>query len=137
MVIDFSSFYNPGSPFERLLETFWPGLDPSLRGQAYPLLNLSEDEKNIYLRCELPGLEIEDVELSLADSSLVIKGERRCAQGRYYRQERPSGAFSRVVNIQVRIDREAVRATLKDGLLEVVLPKAAPGTGRKISIEKA
>ena len=136
MVIDLSPFYGSGSPFEQMLDAFWPGLESGGRGPAYPPLNVSEDEFNVYVRCEVPGLEIDEVDLSLTDTSLVVRGERVCVKGKYYRQERPSGFFQRVVNVQAPIDREAVSASLRDGLLEVILPKTGRARGRKISIEK-
>ena len=52
---------------------------------AYPPLNLSNDDEAIYVRAELPGVNIEDIELTLSDKTLVLKGERSAPQGKYYR----------------------------------------------------
>jgi len=78
---------------------------------------------------------MEAVELTLTDKNLIIKGERPTEQGTYFRQERPAGFFQRVVGLNVPVDRDKVRATLTDGVLTVVLPKAASSTPRKISID--
>jgi HSP20 family protein len=135
MVIDLSPFYGTSNPFDRLLESLWTPLSISQRSLAYPPLNISEDAESIYVQCEIPGMDIGDLELTLTDSSLVIKGERKAVKGKYYRQERPTGFFQRVVNIQAAISRDKVAAKMKNGLLEVVIPKAEESKPKKISID--
>lgn len=135
MVIDLSPFYGATTPFDRLFESLWPSMAISQRSVAYPPINIGEDDNNLYVRCEIPGMGIEDLDLTLTDSSLVIKGERVGVKGKYYRQERPTGVFQRVVNIQAAIARDKVTATMRDGLLEVVLPKSDESKPKKISIE--
>jgi HSP20 family protein len=107
----------------------------SQRSMAYPPINIGEDDENLYVRCEIPGMDMAALDLTLTDSSLVIKGERQAIKGKYYRQERPTGFFQRVVNIQAGVAREKVSATMRDGVLEVVLPKSDESKPKKISIE--
>ncbi len=135
MVIDLSPFYGSSSPFDRLFESLWPSMAISQRSLSYPPLNISEDDDSLYVRCEIPGMDIADLDLTLTDSSLVIKGERKAAKGKYYRQERPTGFFQRVVNIQAAIARDKVSATMRDGILEVALPKSEESKPKKINIE--
>ena len=137
MVLDFNSLYTFPGRFDRIFEDFFKPQLMEGRRLAYPPLNLSEDEAAYYVRSELPGLPMEALELTLTDKSLVIKGERPTEQGKYYRQERPAGAFQRVVALNVPVDREKVRATLVDGVLTVILPKCESCKPRKISIEVA
>jgi len=137
MVIDFNTFYNSPSRFDRMFEDFFKHPMGDDRRLAYPPLNLSNDEKNIYVRAEVPGVSLEDMELTLTDKTLVLKGERSAPQGKYYRQERPSGVFHRVINISVPVDRDAVTATITDGVLTVTLPKAEEVKPRTISIDVA
>lgn len=138
MVIDFSPFFGQQTPLDRLFEAFWsPAMSISQRPYAYPPVNISEDQENITVRCELPGMDISEIDLTLTESSLVVKGERQPAKGKYYRQERPTGAFQRVVNIQATIDRDRVTARMKDGLLEVVIPKSESSKPKKIAIDIA
>jgi HSP20 family protein len=137
MVLDFNTLYTFPGRFERLFEDFFKPQLMEGRRMAYPPLNLSEDEEAYYVRSEVPGLSMEAIELTLTDKSLVIRGERPTEQGKYYRQERPAGAFQRVVGLNVPVDREKVRATLTDGVLTVVLPKCESCRPRKISIEVA
>lgn len=107
----------------------------SQRRNAYPPVNISEDKKNIYVFSEIPGVEIQDVDITLSDGSLVIKGNRKHGTGSYYRQERPTGLFQRVVSLNVPINPDQVKATMKDGILEVVIPKSDEAIPRKINIE--
>lgn len=134
MVIDFSPFYVTLNLFDRLLEMAWNPYDLRQRTISYPPVNISEDEHAVYVRCETAGVNMEDLELTLTDSSLLIKGERKAIKGRYYRQERPTGSFQRVINIQTAIDRDAVNASMRDGLLEVVLPKLSEEPPKKIAV---
>ena len=135
MVIDFNTLYNFPSRFDRAFEDFFRSSMGDDRRMAYPPLNLSNDEDAIYVRAELPGVAIEDVELTLTDKTLVLKGERPAPQGKYYRQERASGVFHRVINIGVPVDRDAVTAAMKDGVLTVTLPKADEVKPRSINID--
>lgn len=135
MVIDFSMYYDLPRQIDRMFEDFLRPLPISQRRVAYPPMNILEGEEDIVVQAEIPGLGMEDIELTLTDGSLVIKGERKAPQGSYYRQERPVGPFQRIVNLNVPVERDQVKATLKNGLLEVKLPKAAAAKAKKISIE--
>jgi len=135
MVIDLSPLYNFPSQFDRLFEGMWSPFLISQRSLAYPPLNLSETDDRIYARLEIPGLEIGEIDLTLTDASLVIKGERKPIKGKYYRQERPTGHFQRVINLHAPISRDAVTARMRDGLLEIVIPKAEESKPKKISIK--
>ncbi|AMK10268.1 MAG: Hsp20/alpha crystallin family protein [Pseudodesulfovibrio sp.] len=135
MVIDFNTLYNFPSRLDRVFEEFLRSPMGDDRRLAYPPLNLSNDEANIYVRAEVPGMAIDDVELTLTDKTLVLKGERTAPEGKYFRQERPKGVFHRVVNIGVPVDRDKVTASLKDGVLTVTLPKSEEIKPRTISIE--
>ncbi|THB68800.1 MAG: Hsp20/alpha crystallin family protein [Desulfovibrio sp.] len=135
MVIDFNPFYEFNRHVGRLLDDYSSPLTFSRRRAAFPPINISEDDANLYVECEIPGLAIEDIEITLEDSSLTIKGELKPGEGKYYRQERASGLFNRVVSINTEIERDAVSAKLKDGVLEITLPKAEEVKPRTISIE--
>ncbi|MGE4297312.1 MAG: Hsp20/alpha crystallin family protein [Desulfovibrionaceae bacterium] len=134
MVTELTPFYRLNRNFDRLFDEFFTPPYYSQRRESFPPINISEDKDNIYIECEIPGVDMADVEITLVDSSLTIKGERKATPGKYYRQERPSGLFQRVIRINSAVNRDAVSATLKDGLLEVVLPKAEEVKPKKISI---
>jgi HSP20 family protein len=125
---------------ERMHRLFEEVFKPEFFAQrrlAYPPLNLSEDASTVFVRCEIPGVEMKDIELTLTDKSLIVKGERATEKGKYFRQERPAGLFQRIVSLNVPVDRERVKATLVDGILTVVLPKAEECLPKKISIDIA
>jgi HSP20 family protein len=136
MVIDFSF-----SPFPRQIDRLFEELTRPFvinqRRMLYPPLNISEDADNITVRAEIPGLAMDELELTLSNKSLVLKGERKVEQGKYFRQERPTGAFQRIVNLNVPVDREKVKATLVSGVLSVVLPKSEDVKPKKIAIDVA
>lgn len=137
MVIDFNTLYNFPSRFDRVFEDFFKSPVRDDRRLAYPPLNLSSDDENFYVRAEVPGVKIEDIEITLTDKTLVLKGERRPVEGKFYRQERATGVFHRVVNIATPVDRDAVKASITDGVLTVTLPKAEEVKPRNIAIEAA
>jgi len=134
MVIDFNTLNNFPSRFDGVFDDFFKSPTATNRRMAYPPLNLSNDEDAIYVRAEIPGVDLEDVELVLTDKSLILKGERRTPEGKLFRQERPTGVFHRVVNIGVPVERDKVSAAMVDGILTVTLPKAEEIKPRTISI---
>jgi HSP20 family protein len=124
MVIDFSTYYDLPKTLDSLFEEFWRPSSLSQRRMAYPPVNISEDNDNIVVTAEIPGMDTEDVELTLNEKSLTIKGTKKSEAGNYYRQERPTGSFQRIVNLNIPVQTDAVKASIKDGILRVVLPKA-------------
>jgi Molecular chaperone (small heat shock protein) len=133
----------PASLFD-LMEDFWkspfegfPGMP--LRDMAYPAVDVSEDEKEITVKAELPGLEAKDVELSLENNVLFIKGEKKFEgeekKENYLRIERSYGSFVRSVPLPREVKSEKVKARFDKGVLTVSLPKAEKTTTRTIAIE--
>ncbi|MFW6323987.1 MAG: Hsp20/alpha crystallin family protein [Desulfovibrionales bacterium] len=135
MVIDFSTYYDFPRQLDRVFEEMWSPLTISQRRLAYPPVNLSEDDASIYVQAEIPGLDIGDIDLTLTDGTLVLKGKRQTEKGDYYRQERPTGSFQRVINLNVPVDRDKVSATMNSGVVEIVLPKSEEAKPKKISID--
>ncbi len=135
MVLDFNTLYSFPGRMDQVMEDFLRNDFFGSGRTAYPPLNISEDCDNIYVRCEIPGMDMKDVELTLTEKNLVIKGERVPQKGKYYRQERPAGVFQRIVGVNVAIDREKVRATMSDGILTVALPKVEECKPKTISID--
>lgn len=116
------------------------GVEAFRRGSAgvYPLINVLEDEENIYLSAEIPGVEASELELSVHGDSVTLRGERKIAEAgeevNYHRRERDSGFFRRVVSLPVKIDADKAEASNKNGVLTVKLPKAAEAKPRQISV---
>ena len=104
---------------------------------TFPPVNLWEDEGNLYAEVEVPGMKMDDLKLHVIGDELSIKGERKARPEKdvsFYRRERGTGTFSRVFQLPVEVDAENVSATLRDGVLTIVLPKAASVMPRKIEV---
>lgn len=108
---------------------------------VYPLVNISEDRDHIYVRAELPGVKAEDLEITIQDNSLILRGQRQIAaeekQVNYHRRERESGFFRRIVALPARIQADKVEATSKDGILTIKLAKPEEVKPRKIQVKVA
>jgi HSP20 family protein len=111
----------------------------SLSRAQYPLLNLWEDEDSLYVEAELPGFEMDDVEIYVTGANqLSLKGERKQPQlegGAWHRQERGYGGFNRVVELPTSVDGEKVSAEFKDGVLTISLAKREEVKPRKIEVK--
>ena len=123
----------------RLLSEFPAGSAATQHAGVFPAVNISEDEGNIYMRAELPGMKPEDIEISVEGDNLTLRGERKLVETAatvdYHRREREAGGFRRVLSLPVRIDTEAVSASFKDGVLKIVLPKAKEILPKQIQIK--
>ena len=106
---------------------------------VFPALNLSDDENNLYVRAELPGVDPEDIEITTKENNLIIKGKRKiAAEGEkvsYHRREREAGTFRRIISLPARVDTNKVTAVSKNGVLTVSLPKAAEAKPRQIKVK--
>jgi HSP20 family protein len=104
-----------------------------------PRIDVSENESEIRIAAELPGLEEKDFEIVLEDDVLTLKGEKRVEHeeeaGGWRHVERVGGSFRRQIRIPCEVRADEVKATYKSGVLTVVLPKAAPAIARAIPIE--
>lgn len=134
MVIDFNSLYDGPGELERIIDGMLRGSALHAGRQPYPLVNVAEDEEGYTVDVCVPGLAPEDIELTITAHNLIIKGERKSPEGRYFRQERGSGCFQRALNLNAPIDRDGVSAKSENGILRVKLPKSEAVKPRKISI---
>ncbi len=135
MVIDFSTYYDLPRSMDSFFEELWKPSSLSQRRMAYPPVNISEDAENIIVMSEIPGMDTNDIELTLNEKSLTIKGAKKSEVGNYYRQERPTGNFQRIVNLNIPVQVDAVTASMKDGVLRIVLPKARESRPVTIAID--
>ncbi len=108
---------------------------------VYPLVNISEDRDHLYVRAELAGVKAENLEITIQDSSLILRGERKIPteekEVNYHRREREAGFFRRVVALPARIQADKVEATCKDGILTIKLAKPEEVKPRKIQVKVA
>lgn len=135
MVIDFSTYYDLPRNMDSFFEEMWRPSTLSQRRISYPPVNISEGEEDIVVMSEIPGMDTEDIELTLNEKSLIIRGTKKNEVGNYYRQERPTGSFQRIINLNVPVRADAIKASMKDGVLRVVLPKAKESHPVTIAID--
>ena len=104
----------------------------------YPPVNLWEDDDRLYLEAELPGMDMNDLEIYVNGGNLLtIKGERKApegGQGTWHRRERGYGTFSRTVELPGLVDADKVSAEFQHGVLTVTLPKAPEAKPRRIEV---
>lgn len=138
----------PSSPFEelsrmrqemdRLFRDYSGGTEPFF-SRAFPAVNITEDAENFYVRGELPGIKADDLDVSVVEGGLLIRGERKLAtedkQANYHRRERESGFFRRMIALPARVDSAKVSAKFKNGVFTITLPKAEEAKPRKISVK--
>jgi HSP20 family protein len=108
---------------------------------VYPLVNISEDPNHIFVRAELPGVNPEDLDITIKDQHLVLRGERKISTEEknvnYHRRERESGFFRRVLRLPAEVDPNKVEAACKDGVLTISLAKPEEVKPRQISVKSA
>ena len=145
-------FREPHSDYLRELENLQRRMDRAFqnvfglerspwRVGVYPLVNISEDQDHIYVRAELPGVNAADLEITVQDNNLILRGERKIPteekQINYHRRERESGFFRRVLALPGRMQADKVEATCKDGILTIQLAKPEETKPRKIEVKVA
>ena len=107
------------------------------QARTFPGLNIWESNDVLYAEAELPGVPMEDIEVMVVGNELTIRGQRRPQASEnvnYHRCERGTGEFSRTMTLPYDIEQGKVEATLKDGILTVVMPKVEAAKPRKIQV---
>ena len=125
----------------RLFNSFFDTPNPA-NGQTLrrwvPAMDLVETETDFILKADLPGMAESDVHIELEDNVLTISGDRKAEheerKAGYYRVERSFGSFRRSLTLPEGIDPESVKATFRNGVLEVTVPKPAQQVPRKVQI---
>lgn len=104
-----------------------------------PAFDIAENEKEYTITGELPGLDVKDVEVQVADGVVTISGEKREEKEdkgeQYHRVERHYGSFCRSFRIPANVSADESKATYKDGVLKLVLPKTEERPVKKIEIK--
>jgi len=124
---------------DRLSEGLTRGLWREPMAGVFPLMNVTEDKDNYYVRAELPSFKTDDLDISVTGDSLSISGERKIPaedeKAQYHRRERESGKFSRIVSLPAQVDTGKAEARCTDGVLTVVLPKAEAAKPKQIAVK--
>ena len=104
-----------------------------------PIVDIEEDNENITVRAEIPGMKKEDIKVSVQGNMLTISGERKheseVKNKTFHRVERSYGKFSRMITLPTDVDSDKVKATYKDGILNISLPKPEAFKPKHIDVE--
>lgn len=121
-------------------ETFGRSRLPHSSGSGvwYPPVDILESKDSYLIRAELPGMKKEDFHLELEDGTLTLSGERKLEEptngDEYHRVERLAGKFFRSFYLPQTVKHDGIKATYRDGILEVLVPKAEEAKPRQITV---
>jgi HSP20 family protein len=103
-----------------------------------PALDISERKDAYLVTVELPGVKLDDLTITLEDGMLTIQGERRFAEDsseqQFHRVERRYGAFRRSITLPAHVMADAVEASVEDGVLQIIVPKAEEAKPKRIQV---
>jgi HSP20 family protein len=106
---------------------------------GYPAMNVWTNEDGVVITAELPGLNPDDIDISVVTDTLTLSGKRErdeCgSDARFHRRERACGTFKRTFQLPFQVEAGEVKATFEKGVLEIVLPRAEADKPRKITIK--
>jgi HSP20 family protein len=105
-----------------------------------PAMDLVEEKDRLVARLELPGIDPREVQVTIEGETLLVRGERKSRigdeqEGQYLRREQVYGAFQRAVQLPYRVQADKVKATCRNGVMTIEMPKAEEYVGRSIPVE--
>lgn len=126
----------PGFPSLFGREPWWPAPTLALRA---PSLDVYEDKDDVVVKAELPGMKKEEIEVTVSGDVVTIKGEKKqeeeVKEKDYCRRERSYGAFSRSVALPCEVKGGEVKASFKEGVLEVRMPKTEEAKTNAVTVK--
>lgn len=141
-------FFRPLEDVERLFEGFFPRSWLRPQREEWPLMSMEmrvprvdvvDRDDDILVRAEIPGVEKKDLEISLTEDLLTIKGgirqESKEEKGDYYRSEISSGMFARTITLPSSVNADKAKSEFKDGVLKLTLPKVENAKRRTIKVD--
>jgi len=140
---DFRNLGDIQGEVNRLFDSFFGRPASTAAGERMwaPLADMYETKDDLFVTLELPGLTDKDVNVSINGDMLTVKGERRFEHDlkdqSYYRLERVYGKFERTMPLPIAVQGDRVKATYRDGVLEIRLPKVEAVKPKEIKIEVA
>ena len=125
---------------DRLFNEFAQGVGSDGAKNIVPSIEISETDKAIEISAEMPGLERKDVEITIEDDTLTIRGEKKIEENQKDKNvqlsERSYGVFLRVLQLPAGVDPSSVQATMSNGVLKVTIPKPAKSEPKKIEVKE-
>ena len=137
-----SDLLNIRDEMNRLFDSFFTELPERrrglLEGEWAPSVDLAETDEEVVVTAELPGVKQDDVDISITDDILTIKGEKKeekeVKEKNYHRVERSYGSFQRSISLPTNVQPDKAKASYKDGVLHVTIPKAEEAKPKQIKI---
>lgn len=116
----------------------WADMEMPFEGRV-PKVDVVDRDAEILVRAELPGVKKDDLDITLAEDTVIIKAstqhESKEEKGDYLRREITQGSFARTIPLPAAVQGDEARASFKDGVLELTLPKAAPAKRHSVKVE--
>jgi HSP20 family protein len=137
---DFGRSHAPHTQLRRELERLFGDFERSAAAPSASPVSVDDDGTSFVLRADVPGLTEKDFQISLAGSTVTLRGERKLEvpEGHsVHRRERRPFRFAKSFELPTRVDAEKATATLKNGVLTLTLPKVADAQPRQISVTAA
>jgi HSP20 family protein len=140
-VAPFRDFERMRRNMDRLWDSFFErgvrGADED--GEWLPYLDVAETKDEIVVKAEVPGMDAKDIDISLSDGLLTIKGEKKQEREEkkenYHLVERSYGAFTRSIRLPKEVQSDKISASYKNGVLKVTLPKSEEAKKKEIKIK--
>jgi HSP20 family protein len=130
------------SDFDRLFESFFSQVPevPVVKEEFWaPVIDVVEHDGKIEVKAELPGMKKDDIKVTVKDNMLSVSGERKqekeTKEKTFHRIERSYGKFSRTITLPTAVDADRIKATYKDGILNITLPKPESIKPKQIDVE--
>jgi HSP20 family protein len=139
----FQQLERMGREMDRLWDSFFEDR-PTVRGREWmgdwlPSLDLSETKNEFVVKAEVPGMTAKDIDISLNGGVLSIRGEKKQEreekEENYHFVERTYGSFNRSIRLPGGVHSDKIKASYKDGVLKVTLPKSEEGKRREVKIK--
>jgi HSP20 family protein len=135
----FSDLVSLRDDMDRFFETFFGQHPEDREGFWTPILDIEESNGNIVVKAEIPGMEKDEIKVSVRNNMLSISGERKqeieTKDKTFHRIECSYGKFSRTITLPSEIDADKIKAAYKDGVLNIVLPKPESMKPKQIEVE--
>lgn len=126
---------------DRLFDTFFGRQTSMVSGEAFwvPAVDVEETESEYIVKAELPGLKKEDIKISITDDTLTISGERKMQKEEkgktYHRIEMNYGKFERTIRFPSEVLPDKAKASYKDGILSITIPKSEKAKAKELEIQ--
>jgi len=122
---------------DQTLSRIWK--EEVMQGTWSPPVDIVEKENDVVIKIDLPDVNQNEIDIRVEESTLIIQGERKfikeSEEEKYIQLERPYGTFRRTFTVPRRIDHEGIKASYKDGVLRVVLPKRQEVQPKQVVVE--